>query len=382
MKKKLLILGISVTFILSAVLIYNMKFGDVYEAEVVKAGTSDIQTTIDTTGVVQPVAQYSVMPEYSGLIEKVFVKEGQKIKKDQALLKIDSSLLENQLQQAKIEYQMKKNSIKQQNDVTVNQKAQSAVALAQSSGIQLDQFNNIIGDYGNILKGKNDSAEAFNQSQSNENDSEIKLIETKMQGLQKQIDKCTIHSIIDGQVLMCSAKEGEIAAAGTPLMILADMGNMEIKTSVNEDDISKVKVGMKAVITSDSMNEKVQGIVYSIKQLADRETNQQSTEASSEIIIRPVNKGFESVSGITVNVKIIINEKNKCCTLPIDVLQNINGSDYIYVLKNGKAVLRNVKTGIQNDSMIQIINGIHIGDYVIKSDNIKIKNGMNIKVKK
>ena len=219
--------------------------------------------------------------------------------------------------------------------------------------------------------------------------------------------KTRIYAPISGIISLCNVKLGERVVgtaqmAGTELIRVADLNNMQAEVDVNENDVLKVKVGDTADIEVDAYrNKKFKGVV---SQIAYSSGTSQGVVATSQAInftvkisllkdsytelIDPLHgHAFPFRPGMSCTVDVRTNTKDKTLSVPIQSVttrENEKEKGYkqkkdeestdkkdvkevVFVIESGKAKMIEVKTGIQDASYIEILSGLKDGQEVIKA---------------
>src|SRR5689334_25079953 len=225
-----------------------------------KAIRKTIIQTVSATGKIQPEVEVKISPEVAGEIIELPVEDGKKVKKDDLLVKIkpDSykALLEQQeaaISAAKAtNLQQKATMLKTEHDLA------RAKDLFQKKLISEQEYN---------------AAEAAYDVAKNTYESslhEIERAQASSSQARDQLSKTTIYSPMDGTITILNSKLGERLVAtgqfaGTEVMRVADLGHMEARVDVNENDVVNVKVGDKASVKIDAYSDRrFHGTVHQI----------------------------------------------------------------------------------------------------------------------
>lgn len=185
-----------------------------------------------------------------------------------------------------------------------------------------------------------------------------------LQSQVKQLEDYNITSPIDGVVITKTSKVGDTISSGTStstvLMVVADLSKMVFNMSIDELDISKVQVGLKADITADALpDEKFVGEVTKIA--SEGVSSNGVTTYQVEITIdEPKNLR----PAINVNANIVVDKKDNVIVLPISAISNLKNNTGT-VLVNGKP--QRIVTGLANSDNIEIVSGLNEGDEVMVS---------------
>src|SRR5881409_809901 len=225
-----------------------------------KAVRKTILQTVSATGKVQPETEVKISPEVAGEIIDLPVEDGMPVKKGDLLVRIkpDSykALLEQQ--EAAISSAKATNLQQRATMMKTEQDLKRADDMFAKKTISIQEYNN---------------AQAASDVAKNTYESSLHEIERAQAGSSQardQLSKTTVYSPIDGTVTILNSKLGErIVAtgqfAGTEVMRVADLGHMEARVDVNENDVVNVKVGDKANVKIDAYGDRrFHGSVYQI----------------------------------------------------------------------------------------------------------------------
>jgi HlyD family secretion protein len=219
------------------------------------------------------------------------------------------------------------------------------------------------------------------------------------------LSKTTIYAPMAGTISALNKEEGEIALGSQfqkdVILIVADLTEMEAQVNVDENDIVSIAKGQDAEIDVDAMSgKKLKGIVSEISNSANS-TGAGSTEQKTEfeIKIAVVDPPKTLRPGMTASADIITKTNENALSVPLQSVAvrtldqlamkgekkakgkgvanaaSLPDSPYkpdadgfvevVFVIQNGKAIARQVKTGIQSDELIEIVDGLKEGDEIV-----------------
>ena len=225
-----------------------------------KALRKTILQTVSATGKIQPEIEVKISPEVAGEIIELPVEDGMRVKKGDLLVKIKPDSYKALLEQQEA-------AISTAKATNLQQKA-TMMKTEQDFKRAEDLFNQKL-----ISAQEYNAAEAAYDVAKNTYESSLHEIERAQAGSSQardQLSKTTVYSPIDGTVTILNSKLGErIVAtgqfAGTEVMRVADLGHMEARVDVNENDVVNVKVGDNANVKIDAYGDrKFRGTVYQI----------------------------------------------------------------------------------------------------------------------
>ena len=324
---------------------------------------SSIETRVSETGTIQPSKTIEIKSQFSGEVAKLFVANGQTVKKDEllAIIRQESSQARQvaQLRAAIQEERLNVNTtqrewIRSQSLFTKGFVAQQALETSednyQRALVRLELAER------QLLLALGGNQELFKRYQKNSTQS------TRPEEFQ-------IHSPTDGTVLEILVNAGEIITSGTAtfgggtvLMKLADLSRMIVKAKINEVNIPRVGVGQDVDIRLDALPGQVfKGRVAAIATQGVKEENIVTYDVT--IAITEPNKALKPM--LTANVDIVTKRLDDVLTIPLEVLQVKNGDDMVEVLTNGTPKSQKVRVAFRTDTQAVITKGLKEHDQVV-----------------
>ena len=275
--KKILIWG---GVILVVVLLMARRSGVIGGKETTQVATEkveirDITEFVSASGKIQPKVEVKISPDVSGEVIEIFVKEGDVVKQGDKLAKIKPDTYQSNYEQIHASYDGQKANL-------ANAKARLAQVRAQLINAE-SVFNRTKSLYeqGLVSKAEFDSAKASYEVAKAEveageqtvkaSEYSVKSTEATLSEARNNLTRTTIFAPMDGTVYQISVEAGERVAgasqfsAGTEMMRIADLNEMEVQVSINENDIIRVDFGDTVNIEVDAYyNKTFKGIVTRI----------------------------------------------------------------------------------------------------------------------
>lgn len=186
----------------------------------------------------------------------------------------------------------------------------------------------------------------------------------------QSLEQYIVTSPISGVVSKVDIKEYETVSNGTEAILIENTDSMTVEFSVTEKVRSNLSVGQELSVEKDSIS--ASGQVFEISEVPD--------ERSGLFVIKAAIPGTSGImSGTRVSVTLDSYKDDSGFIVPNDAVYHSNGQEYLFVAENGKAVRRNVKTGLFDADRIVISEGLNAGDRVITSWTSELKEGVKIK---
>ncbi len=183
---------------------------------------------------------------------------------------------------------------------------------------------------------------------------------------QKVYKETAVMAPMEGQVIVRSVDPGQTVTASDSLFVLSD--RLIVKAYVDETDIGRVKAGQKAVIGLDAYPEiRVNGVVGHIYY----ESHLQNNVNIYNVDVIPDHIPDVFRSGMSANIRIIVQEKSDVLLLPVGAVQRKNGKSVVLQKNNETASApryRPVQTGLQDDRNIEIVDGLTDTSVVLLPD--------------
>tara|TARA_B100000497_G_scaffold37879_1_gene44502 strand:- start:13414 stop:14688 length:1275 start_codon:yes stop_codon:yes gene_type:complete len=398
MKKKNFIWIIVIVVILLIVLIAGKKAGwygksgNFKEVEVTSIRLIDIVETVAATGKIQPEVEIKLSSEVSGEIIELPIIEGQQVKKGDLLVSINPDLVQAMLDQSQAGLQ--------------NVKAQLTQAEANLANVETNfDRNKSLFEKGVISRSDWERSQTdYEVAQANVRSAyyNVESAKSSVKQSRDNLSRTSIFAPRDGTISKLSVELGERVVgtaqmAGTEIVRVANLNNMEVEVDVNETDIVKVNVGDSTIVEVDAyLKREFKGVVTEIANTAENTLSvDQVTNFKVKVRILPdsykdlTNTRPENYSpfrpGMTATVDIITNLKEKIIGVPISsiVIKTDTSSstgkqvvketksttaekfECVFIKEDDVAKLRVITTGIQDDSNIEIISGLKEEDLVI-----------------
>lgn len=414
------------------------------EVEFVKVGRTDIIETVSASGKIQPEVEVKITPDVPGEIIGLYVKEGDSVKKGQLLLKVQPENYISVTQRAEAVVNQSKASSEQARSTIAQAEARQIRAQAEydrqkrlfddkvisASDLEIAETNLKVAKQDVSAAKSNLEASTFN----------IRSAEAGLKDASENLRKTSIYAPMNGIVSKLAVELGERVVgtsqmAGTEMLRIANLNNMEVRINVNENDIVRVSLGDTANIDVDSYSltgKKFKGIVTQIANTANGSGGtlaaaSAATDAVTEfevririlpesyrdLIDRKAKKVYPFKPGMTATVDIITEKKEKILSVPIAAVTTRDGSnneekkeqqgppsegqatseppkpkkkdlpkEVVFVAgTDNKAKIREVKTGITDTAAgtIEIKEGLKEGEQIISGPFIavskKLKDG-------
>jgi HlyD family secretion protein len=409
--------------------------GDMLEVAVEKAARRSVIETVTASGKINPHTEVKLSSEVSGEIITLNAHEGDSVQKGQLLCVINPNIYEAVVSQSDASVnQMKANLASSKANVIQTKAAYDQAKRTLDRNKKLYD-EKVISDAdmeaSRLAFEQADANYQTAQEQVNAGDFSVKSAEAQLSQAQDNLKKTKIFAPMSGIISLVNVKLGERVVgtaqmAGTELIRIADLNNMQAEVDVNENDVLRISLNDTADIEVDAYpKKKFQGLVtevsYSPTTATQTITSTQATnftvkikllkESYAEYIKPALGKLYPFRPGMSCTVDIKTNTESNVITVPIQSVttreekdlkqkdadfaktktaQKSNESEkkdlkeIVFVLAAGKVKAVEVTTGIQDANYIQITNGLDEGATVVKAPfkliSKTLKDGNEVKV--
>lgn len=414
MSKKLLIgLGVVFAGLIIFIILFKDKFNDRDLTTVVveEAAKRSLTESVSANGKIYPFKEVKLSLEVPGEVIKIYVNEGDSVKKGALLLEINADSYESSVSQSNAAYHQAMANLS-------NSKARNSQANAQFQIIETDYNRKKALFASGII-----SAVEFEASESqyfaavgekeasNQTVQASKFqVESALAGLQQTKDnlaRTKLYAPMSGIVSKLNVEQGEkvvgtASMAGTELITISDFSEMELKIEVGENEVLQISKGDTSIIEVDAyLGEEIRGIVSQVAYSSNALLDQQVTKF--EVKIKLIPSSYQHLiskdnklpfrPGMSATAEIITNNKSNILCVPIQsvTLRDLNEEDdfeektpVVFVYQNEMVVLKEVKTGIQDDSYIEVLSGVSEGESVVtapfKAISKELENETKVKL--
>ena len=337
-------------------------FGDKRQDKIptVKVRTASIAEEIIAVGRLRAVFSTELRSEINGRIVKILAVDGQKLKKDQEVLRLDQQDLLTQIQE--IERGIEAAKLRSQR---ARRDHERLMDLQKRGVVTLKDFE--------------DSRITFSLA---ENDAAI--AEARAANLRDKLTKTVIRAPHDGTLLLRDLTEGQVitgAAAqngGTLLGEVADLTRLMVRTNINEIDVARIKLGDHARIRVDSMRSVLMsGAVKRIATSALETGSDRTRVFPVDVILEEADERLRP--GMSATVMFTLARVDEAISAPLNaVFSTSDSARYVFLRKGEAFVAHAVEIGIADTRNVQIVSGLQVGDEVARSRPLEFEGELPV----
>lgn len=295
-----------------------------------------LSNSVFTTGTVLANEEVELRSEVSGKIVRILFKEGSFVSKGDLLIKINDADLQAQLRRAE-----SKVKLSQEKEARQRQ-------LRDGNLISQEEYDNTVGEL-------------------NVNLADFDLIKA-------QIDKTEIRAPFSGIVGLRSVSEGSYVTTSTVMARLQNFNSIKVDFSIPERYSASVKTGDELEFKISGSSNQFKAKVYAIEPKIDPGTRTLQIRAICSSAYK------ELIPGAFANVELSLKQTSDAILIPtVSIVPELRGQK-VYLYKNGVVIPQNVELGTREETRVQIISGLALGDTVITSGILQIRPNSKVKI--
>ena len=358
-------------------------------SKLAKVEKGDLAKSVVATGKVEPITKVEVKSKASGIVTKLYVDAGNRVKKGQLLAQLDKVEIEAQVEQSKAALQAADANLTSSQadwqrakvdaegpDVPLLKRAyERALGMAKAGVVSQSALDDAQKDYQLALNKQNVSKAQVTVllAKIAQAQAQVSQDRANLKQLEEQLSYTDIESPIDGVVLSRDVEMGDavssilvLGSSATLVMTLGDTSQVYVKGKVDESDIGKVYLGQPARIKVESFKDKTfNGVVTKISPMGVEKDN----VTTFEVRVSINNPGGELKAEMTANAEIILEEHKNVLQIPEGaILYDKDKKASVDIPEpSAKDGMRKVAVniGISNGAKTEVLSGLKEGDQVV-----------------
>jgi len=297
----------------------------------------DFSNTISLSGSIEANEQIEIRSEVSGIVENIAFTEGSSVTKGQVLFKVNDIELRAQLAQAKT-----KESLASENE-------RRAKLLLQKEAISQEEYDIASADY--------------------------RSAKAQTQLIQAQIGKTTVRAPFSGKIGLRSISPGTYVTPATLIAKLVSTNPLKITFSIPEKYATEISKNNTITFTVPNVKETFTAKIYALEPAIEATTRTLQIRALTD------NSNGKLLPGTFANIELPLKNIKDAIIIPTEAIVPIQDGKKVFIANNGKAKEVKVETLTRTDKAVVITSGLKIGDTVLTSGVMSLKDEADIIVK-
>jgi RND family efflux transporter MFP subunit len=374
-------LGVIIFFAVSALVVFRLSSGaktDTRKGRIITVATAapltqDIDIRLTYTADIIPNQAVNLFSRVDGYIAKVYVEKGDLVKANQLLLEIDHSDYRHAVDQAKANLAAAKARVAQQAASVRN----ATLTLNRMQALITDQFVSQQ-DLDNAQVAYDSAAAALDSLRAQVQQMEVALAQAETNLAYSYIRAPFAGYVAERNLDLGSYVSGTTAGTSTVsrgILTLHEIQTVRILIEVVEKDVPLIRVGQRAEVRAEAYPDRVfEGTVTRIVQALNRATRTMTIEVDLP------NKDHVLKGGMFARVEVLVGTHRNAIQIPLDAVSRLEDSQYVYIVREGKAQRVPVEIGVRDENRVEVTKGLDGSEQVIVSGKDLVHDGTPVQV--
>ena len=389
--------------VLTAILVFISGRGGTARVAVTNVVRENLSSVVSSNGKVEPVTPISLRVSFPTFVTRVYAVEGQHVKRGQLLYVLDDAGLTADLAQSRADLNTE----------------EEALRVAKSGG-RADQIAKVAADLQKALAAReqlrrdNESLtklvaqKAATPHEFEENRLALAQAEADVQSLEKakqtyvsqaqlDIERVTllveharnqVHDLeqklssthgtapADATLYSLPIHQGDFVKEGDLLAEMADMHHVRVRAFIDEPELGQIDLNQAVEIFWDAHPDRVW---TGRTEVVPKQVVAHGTRNVGELLCSVSNDRLDLIPNTTVDVRIHISERPNVLVIPRGALFIDGGKRYVFVVQDNRLHRRDIKVGIANPTMIEVLSGLQEGDQVALPGDVSLKENLRIR---
>src|SRR5271155_51596 len=371
----------------------------------------NLVSSISSNGKVEPISPYVVRAALDTFVKKIYVTEGQTVKKGQLLLELNVKEVAAQLDESRSKLLQVQNDLRaakaggkadeaakvagdfakaeaardrlQKNHDALTRLAAGQAATKEDIAANEQALVNANAEVTRLLAVKQ---EFDRQARLDAERGELQVQQTlsEMAALEDKVNNGRISAPADGTLYSLPVRAGDYVKLGDLLAEMADLHKVRVRAIIDEPDLGALETDEPVIITWDALpNRSWAGTT----EIIPKQVVPHGTRSVGELLCGVNNDKLELLPNINVNVRINSRERNNVLAVPRGAVASDGGRRYVFVVKRnelgvGKSRLekREIKVGIADATSYEVVSGLQEGEMVALPGDTDLRDGMAVQV--
>lgn len=288
------------------------------------------------SGSIIPDEEVDLSFETSGKITEISFREGSRVSKGELLAKINDAPLQAELRKLKSQLKLYTDRLHRQN------------VLLEKEAV---------------------SQEAFQEAQTN-----LAGLQAEIDGVEAKIAQTELRAPFDGIIGLRQVSLGTYASSSTTIAKLTKTNPLKIEFSLPERYAGSIDTGAKLLFSVEGDLEEREAVIYAFNSHVDAETRTFTVRGIYD------NSDGKLYPGRYANVGLVTRTFQSALSVPGEAIVSEMGVDKVFLYKSGKAEPVEIVKGMRNESLVQVLRGLEVGDTVITTGTMQLRTGQKVKI--
>jgi len=389
--------------VLTAILVFISGRGGTARVAVTNVVRGNLSSVVSSNGKVEPVTPISLRVSFPTFVTRVYAVEGQHVKRGQLLYVLDDAGLTADLAQSRADLNTEEEALRvAKSGGRADQIAKAAAdlqkALAMREQLRRDNesLTKLVAQKAATPHEFEENRLALTQAEADVQSLE-KAKQTYVSQAQLDIERVTllveharnqVHDLeqklsstrgtvpADGTLYSLPIHQGDFVKEGDLLAEIADMHHVRVRAFIDEPELGQIDLNQAVEIFWDAHPDRVW---TGHTEVVPKQVVAHGTRNVGELLCSVSNDRLDLIPNTTVDVRIHISERPNVLVIPRGALFIDGGKRYVFVVQDNRLHRRDMKVGIANPTMIEVLSGLQEGDQVALPGDVSLKENLRIR---
>lgn len=371
---------------------------------IVRPSRTTLIDNITSNGKIEPVEPHIFRSELDSFVTRAMAKEGQQVRRGQAILTLDANQLRADLAMMKNQLLEAQEGLRDARaGGEPDQKAQLAgdtrAAKAEVDRLQQRQealekllashasTRDEVSQNATYLERARTTLDVLQKRQRDFGDRvtvqeqrftlRVQEVQERIHLLEDKLQAATVTSPINGTLYSFPLRKGGFVRVGDVMAEIADLQKVRLRAFVDESDLGQLKLNQSVKITWDAMPDRTwTGMTEQIPE----QVIARGTRSIGEVLCSVDNEKRELLPDVNVDVQILVEQKNNVLAIPRGAVRTEQGKHFVLVLDGERLRRREVELGMADSTSYEIVSGLGEDDQVVLSSNLDLRDGTVVRI--
>jgi HlyD family secretion protein len=363
----------------------------------------NLSSVVSTNGKVEPVMPISFRVGFATFVKKVYAVEGQQVKRGQLLFALDDASVRAELAQARADLAAEEEALRvAKSGGRADQIAKAAAdlekALAKREQLRLDNesLTNLVAQKAATLHEFEENRLALAQAEADVQSLEkakqtyvsqarldmervallVEHARNQVRDLDEKVSSTHGTATANGTLYSLPIHEGDFVKEGDLLAEMTDLHHVRVRAFIDEPELGQIDLHQVVEIFWDAHPDRVWS---GRTEVVPKQVVAHGTRNVGELLCSVSNDRLDLIPNTTVDVRIHISERPSVLVVPRGAVYIDGGKRFVFVVQDDRLHRRDIKVGITNPTMIEVLSGLQNGEAVALPGEVSLKENLHIR---
>jgi HlyD family secretion protein len=394
---------VSAALVLTAVLVFISGRGSTARVAVIDVVRENLSSVVSSNGKVEPETTRSFRAEFPAFVEKVYAVEGHQVKRGQLLFALDDTGARAELAQARADQAVQEEALRVAKSggradqiAKVAADLQKAQALREQLRRDSESLTKLVAQKAATPQELEQNRLALAQTEADVQSLEkakqtyatqaqldiervtllVEHARNQVRNLEEKISSAHGTAPADGTLYSLPIHPGDFVKEGDLLAEMADLHHVRVRAFIDEPELGQIDLHQAVEIFWDAHPDRMWS---GRTEVVPKQVVAHGTRNVGELLCSVSNDRLDLIPNTTVDVRIHISERPNVLVVPRGAVNIDGGKRFVFVVEDDRLRRRDIKVGIANPTMIEVLSGLQQGDVVALPGDVTLKENLRIR---